>query len=183
MNPMMKLTHYILKPALLLILSISAPVDAETLVGRVIRIEDGGTVTILDAGNRQQTIRLVGIAAPDRLQSFGARAQANLGSLISGQEVAVIWGMRTREGDILGKVIVSPPEAACRQRLECQKTLDAGLQQVADGMAWWHLQNIQDQAATDRAAYQHAEFDAKIHRRGLWADTNPIPPWKWPRSN
>lgn len=171
-----------LKPILLAILGMSAfSADADTLSGRVIRIDGGDTVTIVDAGSRQFTVRLAGIAAPALPQAFGARAQANLGSLLSGQDVSVIWDQHTREGGIYGKIMVSPPGAACRMRPECPRTLDAGLQQITDGMAWWHLRTPEDQAVADRAAYQQAEFDARIHRRGLWADTNPIPPWQWPR--
>jgi len=27
-----------------------------------------------------------------------------------------------------------------------------------------------------------AEADAREHRRGLWADANPVPPWEWRRA-
>jgi micrococcal nuclease len=27
-----------------------------------------------------------------------------------------------------------------------------------------------------------AEADAREHRRGLWADPSPVPPWEWRRA-
>jgi len=152
---------------------------AETMEGRVARVEDGDTILVVDRNNTQHTVKLSGIDAPDRSQSFGMQAQSNLGSLLSDQEVTVIWENRTREGNLLAKVMVSPPQAPCRMRPDCPRTLDAGLQQITDGMAWWRVQTVDQQSAPDRAAYRHAEFDAKIHRRGLWAEAKPIPPWQW----
>lgn len=168
-------------PAATLLILCASTAAAEILDGRVMRIEDGDTIVVADKNNSQYTVRLAGIDAPNRLQAFGPQAQANLGSLLSGQDVTVIWEKHTREGDILGKVMVSPPEASCRTRPECPRTLDSGLQQIVDGMAWWRIQSVEDQSAPDRAAYRHAEFDAKIHRRGLWRDANPTPPWQWLR--
>lgn len=164
--------------ALLLGLNTCA-VSAATLSGRVFRIDSGDSVTVLDAGNRQHKVRLAGIAAPDRLQAFGSRSQANLGALLAGQDVSVIWNSRDRDGTLLGRILVAAPGTACRPQPDCAKTLDAGLQQVADGMAWWHQPYASGPSAADRASYEQAEFDAKVHRRGLWADTNPIPPWQW----
>ena len=155
--------------------------SAETLVGRVVLIADGDTITVLDAASNQHNIRLMGIDAPEKTQAFGNRSQSNLGALLSGQEVAVEWIGRDRTGLIVGKVLVAPEDSACRLRPNCPKTVDAGLQQVRDGMAWWHHQTVNEQTPNDRAAYQQAEFDAKVYRRGLWSDTNPVPPWQWRR--
>lgn len=44
--------------------------QAETLNGRVVKIADGDTMTILDESNRQHKVRLVGIDAPERKQPF-----------------------------------------------------------------------------------------------------------------
>jgi len=41
-------------------------VQAETITGRVVRVTDGDTIVILDAGNTQHKIRLTGIDAPER---------------------------------------------------------------------------------------------------------------------
>lgn len=159
------------------ILVLAFPARAETQVARVLRIDSGDTLTVQDAGNRQLHLKLAGIAAPQRLQSYGSRAQANLGALLAGQEIEVIAQSRLSEGRLLARVLVAPPGAACRQQPGCPKTLDAGLRQVQDGMAWWHPAGV---PMVDAALYEQAEFEAKIRRRGLWSETNPTPPWRWP---
>jgi endonuclease YncB( thermonuclease family) len=56
---------------------------------------------------------------------------------------------------------------------------DANLEQVKAGMTWWYRQYAREQSPKDREDYEVAEFQAKIHRLGLWADKNPVPPWEW----
>ncbi len=49
----------------------SLSAHAGTLLGRVVGITDGDTVTVLDAGNVQHTIRLSGIDAPEKNRRLG----------------------------------------------------------------------------------------------------------------
>ena len=44
---------------------------AEVLTGRVVKVSDGDTITLLDATNAQSKIRLNGIDAPEKSQAFG----------------------------------------------------------------------------------------------------------------
>ena len=50
---------------------------ADEIIGRVVSIADGDTITVLDASNTQHKIRLEGIDAPERGQPFGTRSQQN----------------------------------------------------------------------------------------------------------
>ena len=45
--------------------------QASLLVGRVIGITDGDTITVLDSEKREHKIRLMGIDAPEKKQSYG----------------------------------------------------------------------------------------------------------------
>jgi endonuclease YncB( thermonuclease family) len=36
-----------------------------------------------------------------------------------------------------------------------------------------------EQSIVDICIYEAAEYDAKIAKRGLWSDFNPIPPWEF----
>jgi endonuclease YncB( thermonuclease family) len=58
---------------LILLTAIQYSVSAETLAGRVVRITDGDTITILDSSKTQHKIRLQGIDTLERKQSFGNR--------------------------------------------------------------------------------------------------------------
>lgn len=152
---------------------------ASVLVGRVMRVEDGDTVTILDAASRQQGVALAGIDAPALSQPSGNRAKQNLSALLLDQEVSVAWSATDGSGRLVGKVMVAPPSSPCHYQPSCPKTLDAGLEQITAGFAWSRQRYAAEQTQADRAGYQQAEFQAKIHRRGLWAEQNPTPPWQW----
>ena len=55
--------------------------------------------------------------------------------------------------------------------------VDANLVQVQRGMAWHYKAYEREQSVTDRKVYADAENEAKVARRGLWADSEPVPPW------
>ncbi len=161
------------------ILAASPGVLAEVLLGRVVAIADGDTLTVLDASNAQHKIRLAGIDAPEKAQPFGQRSRQNLGALAFGKDVKVEWNKRDRYGRTVGKVWVESPDAPCRGKPDCPKTLDVGLAQLTQGLAWWYRTYANEQSPEDQGRYEHAEFEAKIRRAGLWAEKNPVPPWEW----
>jgi endonuclease YncB( thermonuclease family) len=82
-------------------------VQADTLTGRVVRVTDGGTVVILDAGNVQHKIRLTGIDAPERGQAYGTKSKEYLSGSVAGKFVVVEYDKRDRYKRILGKVLLS----------------------------------------------------------------------------
>lgn len=56
-------------------------------------------------------------------------------------------------------------------------TRNIELEMIVNGYAW-----VVEQYAFDREdEYFTAQDDAREHRRGLWADQNPVPPWKFKR--
>lgn len=155
---------------LFLLLALSAPaVWAEVLVGRVIAVADGDTVTVLDASRQQHRIRLVGIDAPERGQAFGNRARQHLADRVFQREVQVEYDKRDRYGRILGKIVLDGE--------------DINLMMVRDGMAWHYRQFQRDQRPADRTLYADAEREARAAGRGLWADAHPQPPWEFRRQN
>lgn len=155
---------------LLLLLVLAAPVVwAEMLIGRVIAVADGDTVTVLDASRQQHRIRLVGIDAPERGQAFGNRARQHLADRVFQREVQVEYDKRDRYGRILGKIVLDGE--------------DINLMMVRDGMAWHYRQFQRDQRPADRTLYADAEREARAAGRGLWADAHPQPPWEFRRQN
>ncbi len=146
---------------------LATPAIAETISGIVVGISDGDTVTLLDANRHQHKIRLQGIDAPDPIQPFGQKSKSNLSALVFNKEVIANCGKQDKGHHKLCKIIV--------------KGQDVNLEQVKSGLAWHHKQYAKDHFPKDREDYEVAEFNAKIRRLGLWADTNPVPPWKWRR--
>jgi endonuclease YncB( thermonuclease family) len=140
---------------------------AADLSGRIVSIADGDTVTLLDSTNTQHKIRLKGIDAPEKAQPFGQKSKTNLSSLVFNREVTADCGKQDKYHREICKIIVNG--------------MDANLEQVKAGMAWHYKQFAKEQSPKDREDYEIADFNAKIRRLGLWADTNPVPPWEWRR--
>ena len=164
---------------LAIVLLLAAPAtSAEILQGRVVRIADGDTLTVLDADQVQHRVRLAGIDAPERAPSFGERSKQNLARLVAGKPVEVCWHKRDRYGRVVGQVWVVSPDARC-QGAGCPKTLDAGLAQVTVGLAWHYKRYAGEQSEEDRERYSFAEVEARARRAGLWRDAEPVAPWEW----
>ena len=55
------------------VLTATSAFAVETLKGRVVKVADGDTITLLDAANVQHRIRLDKIDAPEKSQPFGTK--------------------------------------------------------------------------------------------------------------
>ena len=72
-----------------LLLAVLPSAHAEILTGRVVRVTDGDTIVVLDAGKVQHKIRLQGIDAPERHQAYGTKSKEHLSDLVAGKNVEV----------------------------------------------------------------------------------------------
>ena len=156
------------------LLAFSGTASAAHLFGKVVAVGDGDTLTLLDASRAQHKIRLAGIDAPERRQSYGQRAKQHLSALISGRWVLVEWAKRDRYGRIVGRVL----SAEC-PRPDCPYTVDVGLEQMKAGLAWHYKHYQQEQAPHDRAHYAAVEQLARARSAGLWRELDPVPPWEF----
>ena len=144
---------------------LSFSVHAELLLGRIVGISDGDTVTLLDANKRQYKIRLTGIDAPEKKMPFGQRSKEYLSDLIFSKDVQVETEKLDRYGRTLGKILFDRK--------------DINLAMINAGLAWHYKKYQQEQSASDRLLYSHAEDQARLRRIGLWHDATPTPPWDW----
>lgn len=140
-------------------------VNAGELVGRVVGVTDGDTVTVLDDQLTQHKIRLTGIDAPEKAQAFGQRSKEALSTLVFSRRVTVEFEKQDRYGRTVGKVVVDGR--------------DVNLAMVVAGMAWHYKKYEREQISSDRLLYANAERDAREMRRGLWRDVAPIAPWDY----
>ena len=140
----------------------AAPAGTQTFTGRVVRIADGDTVTVLDATNTQHRIRLQGIDAPESHQAFGTQSKKNLSNLIFDQDVTVEYEKTDQYGRIVGKILFDGK--------------DINLEQVKAGMAWHYKEYQREQSPEDRELYARAEDEARNAHRGLWMDADPVEP-------
>ncbi|QXP95194.1 thermonuclease family protein [Methylococcus capsulatus] len=129
---------------------------AEEWNGKVVGISDGDTLTIMkDSGGTK--VRLVEIDAPESRQDYGAKSKQSLSDLCFGKVAKVDDQGADKYGRRLGRV-------------HCAG-VDANLEQITRGLAWFYVEYGHDPAMRD------AEEQARASRIGLWADTNPTPPW------
>jgi endonuclease YncB( thermonuclease family) len=149
---------------------------ADELRGVVVGIADGDTLTILDASKQQHRIRINGIDAPEKRQAFGERSKQNLSTMAFQKDASLECHKTDRYGRKVCKVSVQPADCP-----SCGKTLDIGHAQVIAGMAWWYRAYSKEQSTEDRGRYESAEDEARLRKRGLWQDKEPIPPWDFRR--
>lgn len=133
---------------------------AALIIGLVVAIADGDTLTVLNEDFQQVKIRLAEIDAPEKKQPFGSRSRQSLGELCHEKRAEV----RVTDVDRRYKRIVG--------RVTCAG-VDANAAQVRRGMAW-----VYDRYARDKTLYR-LQDEARSSERGLWADRNPIAPWDW----
>ena len=133
---------------------------AEDLYGRVVAVLDGDTIKILDATNRQFTIRLSEIDAPEKGQAFGQASRRALSDLVARK-----------------RVVASCPSTDRYGRHVCSVTADGlnvNSRQVQTGMAW-----VYRRYAKPDSPLLRIEKEARAGGYGLWRDPEPIPPWEW----
>lgn len=135
----------LLTTALLLATSLFA------LEGRVVKVYDGDTITLLDKDMQQHRIRFYGIDAPEKSQSFGKRSQENLASMIAGKMINVDVQAEDRYGRSVGIVYLDD--------------VDINKRQVADGYAWAYMQYGGE-------IYKNDELRAREKKLGMWIDPN-----------
>jgi endonuclease YncB( thermonuclease family) len=58
-------------------------------------------------------------------------------------------------------------------------SVDAGLEKIRAGYAWWYRAYAKEQSPEDQAAYERAEDEAREAKRGFWKELKPVPPWDW----
>jgi endonuclease YncB( thermonuclease family) len=140
----------------------AAKPEPYTLTGKVVKIADGDTLTVLDASKTQHKIRLAGIDAPEKGQPFGTKARENLADKVFGQPVRVEVIDVDRYKRDVGRIYLG-------ERF-------VNMEMVRDGFAWRYV-------TYDKAGeFTAAETEARERHRGLWAEKNPVPPWEWRRA-
>src|SRR6266576_3568790 len=106
------------------------------ITGRVVRIADGDTLTVLDAANLQHRIRLQGIDAPESHQAFGTQSKQNLSAMVFDKEVTAVCDKADQYGREVCKIVLDGR--------------DINLEQVKAGMAWHYKDYQREQSPEDR---------------------------------
>jgi len=143
----------------LLLLVGATSAGAGELGGRVVSVHDGDTLTVL-VSQKQIKVRLLDIDAPESKQPFGTRSRQSLGEICAGKPAQVDDRGEDRYGRTLGRV-------SCAG-------VDANAEQVRRAMAW-----VYERYAPKDSPLYKLQREARLDRRGLWAQDSPVPPWEW----
>jgi endonuclease YncB( thermonuclease family) len=158
-------------------LLLAVPAFAGVFLGNVVIVVDGDTLVVRDERAVRREVRLAGIDAPEMSQPYGMRSRARLVELAYGKRVRVTWYKRDRYRRLLGRVEVE--RAAPCERPPCLDLIDVAYAQVSTGHAWHDREHVLEQALEDRVRFSRAEQEARMRRLGLWAETSPMPPWRY----
>lgn len=140
---------------------VTDPSQMEFLVGRVVRVSDGDTVTVLDANNTQHRVRLAQIDAPESKQAFSMVSKKALSELIAAKEVVVKIDGIDRYKRVLGEIFIDDK--------------NVNLYMVRNGFAWAYTQYVSDNN------YFNAQEAGQREKLGLWSDPHPMAPWDYRR--
>lgn len=104
-------------------LTVTSTAHAYDLTGVVVSVPDGDTISIQTADRTRHRIRLDGIDAPERTQSYSQVSRKSLLALVEGKVVTVTSGKTDRFDRMVGIV-------------RTQQHSDVGLEKVKAGLAW-----------------------------------------------
>ena len=132
---------------------------AEEISGKIVAVTDGDTLVILVNGHDQIKVRLAEIDAPEKSQPFGQRSKQSLADLCFDKDAVLQKTATDRYGRTVAKVT-------------CAGVYANG-EQIRVGLAWAYRKYLRDQSLLD------LESDAREAKRGLWVDSEPVPPWEF----
>ena len=138
---------------------------SDSLIGRVVGVGDGDTVTVIDADQRKVTLRLAGIDAPEKSQDFGLEAKQALMQLCLDKPMLA----EVRTTDRYGRLVA---------RLSCNE-VDVAASMLEKGLAWHFSRYAAAQPGLEAQLDLSAQNRAKIARVGLWSTAEPVAPWDW----
>jgi endonuclease YncB( thermonuclease family) len=155
-----RIAYFLYLPVILLLL---LPCLAWAWSGKVIGIADGDTITVLH-DKQPQKIRLYGIDCPEKRQPFGKKAKQFTSQLVFGKVVEVEPVTMDRYGRIVAFVRV--------------ENLTVNEELIKEGLGWVYVRYCKLPLC---AEWQGLQLAAQNQRRGLWRDSNHIPPWEYRR--
>ncbi|SCY27869.1 thermonuclease family protein [Thiohalorhabdus denitrificans] len=130
--------------------SASADFEAE-----VTHVRDGDTIEL-----GERVVRLGGIDTPESGQPHGDEAGQAVRRLVLGETVRIETDGRGSHGRLIGRVY--------------HQGRDINAWLVQQGHAWAY-----DHYLEPGSRLPDLEAEAREEGRGLWAASNPVPPWQW----
>ncbi|MGV6475908.1 MULTISPECIES: thermonuclease family protein [Azotobacter] len=150
-----------IKLGLIAVLSFAGTVSAAEMTCKVIRVQDGDSLTCLSKSKQRIEVQLANIDAPELVQPYGQLAQLQLFHLVYNRNIRLDVLRQTRYGIKLANIYIG------------ERHINAEM--VQQGAAWVSNE------ASDSPQLLSLETEARSLQRGLWGLPLPeiIPPWRW----
>lgn len=136
-----------------------ANVSGQEIIGKIVGVHDGDSITLLTAEKQQLKVRLEGIDAPELKQAFGMVSKQALSDLVYDKTVRLRVTGKDRYQRTLGNVFIGRSWV--------------NLAMVEQGLAWHYVKYSKDEKLSA------AEARARSARLGVWRDKQPVAPWDW----
>jgi micrococcal nuclease len=146
-----------------LIFIIVLPCPALGWTGKVVGVSDGDTITVLH-DKHPKKIRLYGIDCPEKRQPFGKRAKQFTSDMVFGKVVEIEPVATDRYGRTVALVRV--------------ENITINEELIRKGLGWVYVRYCKSPLCVE---WQGLQLAAQNEKRGLWGDSNHIPPWEFRR--
>ncbi len=127
--------------------------------GKVERVIDGDTLRVRTDSDKEVTIRLANIDAPEKNQPFGLKARRVLLNLAFNKLVVI----QAQAVDRYGRTVA----------IVCVNGINISGFMVSNGLAWVYTRYSRDSSLPGK------EKMARDKKQGLWSLLDPVPPWEW----
>ncbi|KFF12916.1 nuclease [Chryseobacterium soli] len=128
--------------------------------GKVIKISDGDTITILLRGKEQKKLRLAEVDCPERGQAFGKNARQFTSDKVFGKTITFIETDTDRYGRTIAKVYYDNGKYLSEELIRA-------------GMGWWYY------SFSKNASLGELQDKAQYKKIGLWQDIHAVAPWEY----
>ncbi|CAM2906705.1 nuclease [Chryseobacterium flavum] len=128
--------------------------------GKVIKISDGDTITILLEGNQQKKLRLAEVDCPENGQAFGKNAKQFTSSQVFGKTVSFVETTKDRYGRSIAMVYYDGGKYLSKELIK-------------EGFGWWYFPFSKD------TSLGKLQENAQRRKAGLWQDVHAVAPWEY----
>ena len=132
--------------------------------GKVIAIKDGDTIEVLLNGKAQR-VRFAHVDCPEKNQPYGTQAKAFTSEKCFGKLVTLLHtGEYDRNKRLIAEVLLLNGDTLNRELVKA-------------GLAWHYKKYSAD------STYSLLENRARMAKKGLWVEKEPVAPWLWRKSS
>ena len=145
----------------LILFSVCASAQAQTIPGEVITVHDGNTIELLARDLQTFKVVLAGIDCPELGQPYGVEAKQFVTKTILRQKVVLHLQGKDRYKNYIGVVVSND-------------SMDIRLALLREGFAW-------TQERDPHPELEQMRKESARQSKGLWREDSPVAPWIYRR--